>query len=81
MTDFPEPTSWNGGPDTLSRVNRSTGPRSEPPAVDYDAPRRGSPCHVCGRPVHRIYTLADVGIFCSPGCRSKATDAPSSEVA
>lgn len=75
MTDFPEPTSFNGGPEHRSTVDRATGPRTEPPGVDYcGGSGRGAPCHHCGKPVHRIYTLADVGVFCSPGCRSKHTE-------
>ncbi len=50
-------------------------PREEPAASDY----RGLPCNRCGRPMHRVYTFADVGAFCSPGCRQKATE-PSEKV-
>lgn len=61
---------YNGGPDDHPRFEPD-GPRREPPAAsDY----RGMPCHSCGLPMHRIYTLADVGAFCSPGCRSKASE-------
>lgn len=55
----------------------ATGPRDEP-AVESE---RGMPCHTCGRPIHRVYTLADVGAFCSPGCRAKAATPKQSEVA
>lgn len=48
------------------------------PIVDSHDPRygpqRGMPCARCGKPMHRIYTLADVGAFCSPGCRQQATE-------
>ena len=64
-----EPKTFNGGPDETGRF-ASDGPRREAPAAsDY----RGFPCHHCGQPMHRIYTLADVGAFCSPGCRQRAT--------
>lgn len=70
MTDFPEP---NNGRATM----RSTGPRRE----EYDEPAspRGLPCHHCGLTIHRVYTLADVGAFCSPRCRSQHTDAPTQQ--
>jgi hypothetical protein len=59
---------WKSSP---TRHAPSTGPRREPePASDY----RGMPCHRCGLTMHRVYTLADVGAFCSPGCRQKATE-------
>lgn len=70
--DFPEPLQWNGDEDDRAGgyVNRRTGPpRDEPEGVNP----RGLPCHTCGRPIHRVYTLADVGAFCSPGCRDEAT--------
>lgn len=76
MRDFPEPVQWNGGPDEDTYLDRPTGPRTEPPAVDYYSGTRGSPCYGCGRAVHRVYTLAGVGVFCSPGCRSKAMELP-----
>ena len=60
---------YNGDPDNHPRLHRD-GRRGEAPAAsDY----RGFPCHHCGQPMHRIYTLADVGAFCSPGCRQRAT--------
>lgn len=57
------------GPDDGYR-SPSTGPRREAP--EPPSPR-GAPCHHCHRPIHRIYTLAGVGAFCSPGCRSQAS--------
>jgi hypothetical protein len=69
MTDFPEPTSFNGGPDETGNF-APTGRREALPVADV----RGTPCHACDRPIHRVYTLAGVGAFCSPGCRVKATD-------
>ena len=61
---------YNGDPDDGYR-SPSTGQRTEEPAAsDY----RGLPCQTCGQPMHRVYTLADVGCFCSPGCRQKAAE-------
>jgi hypothetical protein len=68
---IPEPLSFNGGPDDTGReIKQPTGPRRD----GDDVPNlRGSACHTCGYTIHRVYTLADVGAFCSPGCRNKAT--------
>lgn len=71
----PEPVSFNGGPDEGQA--RTTGRRRDEPAASDP---RGMPCHTCGLPIHRVYSLADVGVFCSPKCRAKKT-VPASEVA
>jgi hypothetical protein len=56
----------------------ATGPRPD----GDDVPNlRGSACDMCGLTIHRVYTLADVGAFCSPKCRAKATAPAQSEVA
>lgn len=69
---------YNGGPDDGYRSG-STGPRREAPAPESP---RGGPCHHCQRPIHRVYTLAGVGAFCSPGCRAKGMETTAkSEVA
>jgi hypothetical protein len=61
---------YNGDLDNQPRLRSEPRQREEPAASDY----YGRPCGSCGRTCHRIYTLADVGIFCSPGCRQKATE-------
>jgi hypothetical protein len=61
---------YNGDPDNHPRLHREGPRREQPAASDY----RGLPCHGCGKSMHRVYTLADVGAFCSPGCRSRATE-------
>lgn len=34
---------------------------------------RGTACHRCGQTMRFVYTLADVGAFCSEACRIAAT--------
>ena len=63
---IPEPKSFNGDPGETGRFAPS-GSRREP--GDDGRDYYGRPCGTCGRPCHRIYTLADVGIACSPKCR------------
>jgi hypothetical protein len=49
---------------------KATGPRREPEVESVV----GAACHTCGQPIYRVYTLADVGAFCSSECRSAAAD-------
>lgn len=63
-----EPVSFNGGPDDGGC--RTRGRRREPDPRDYQPV-----CHRCGRDCIAVHSLADVGIFCSVACRSKATSA------
>lgn len=72
---IPEPKSFNGDRDD-DPMRYGTGQRREEPSP---ASYYGQPCGTCGRPCHRIYTLADVGVFCSAGCRSKATEPAQSQ--
>lgn len=77
---IPEPKTFNGGPgETGGYVGRSTGPKREP---DVPSGERPPVCQHCAGPVLTVFSLADVGVFCSFACRKAATVPPKqSEVA
>lgn len=58
---------YNGGPDEREPL-RGEGSRREERPEAYPV---GQPCAACERPIHRVYTLAGVGAFCSPKCRER----------
>lgn len=44
----------------------NTGPKREP---GYPVSRGSHACATCGAMVQTVFSLAGVGIFCSPACR------------